>query len=149
MPTLTSPRTQKRPRLEIIPFIDIMFFLLATFMMVSINMIMNKGIDVNLPSASSATEQKDNPDHLTISISREGLLYLGKETVSAEELLVRMRSFKREKPEGRMILQADGEAPFRMVMKVMDEARLNGLKKFFIRTRQHESGTEAPLKQEA
>ena len=60
MPSLPSPRGKTRPRLEIIPFIDIMFFLLATFMMVSLSMIKNEGLPVKLPQAATATPQNRN-----------------------------------------------------------------------------------------
>ena len=51
----------KRARIEIIPLIDIIFFLLATFVMVSLSMVKNKGVPVVLPTASTATAQ-DLPD---------------------------------------------------------------------------------------
>jgi biopolymer transport protein ExbD len=48
---LSSPVPHKRARIEIIPLIDIMFFLLASFMMVSLSQTHMKGIRVNLPAA--------------------------------------------------------------------------------------------------
>jgi biopolymer transport protein ExbD len=53
MTIIPSPRGQKRARIEIIPLIDIMFFLLATFVMVSLSMVKNQGIPVRLPSAAT------------------------------------------------------------------------------------------------
>ncbi len=50
---IPSPRAARKARIEIIPLIDIIFFLLATFVMMSLSMIKNRGIPVNLPVASS------------------------------------------------------------------------------------------------
>jgi biopolymer transport protein ExbD len=55
----SSPVPIKRARIEIIPLIDIMFFLLAACMLVSLTMINMKGIDVNLPTATSAQLNSD------------------------------------------------------------------------------------------
>jgi hypothetical protein len=53
-----SPRSGKKARIEIIPLIDIVFFLLATFVMVSMAMIKNQGVSVNLPVASTSAPQE-------------------------------------------------------------------------------------------
>ena len=55
---ITSPVSRKKARIEIIPLIDIMFFLLATFVMVSMSMVKNQGIAVNLPKASTSAAQQ-------------------------------------------------------------------------------------------
>lgn len=52
---LPLPNIRRRPRIEIIPLIDIIFFLLATFVMVSLSMVRNQGLNVNLPRASRET----------------------------------------------------------------------------------------------
>ena len=54
--------SRKRARIEIIPLIDIIFFLLATFIMVSLSMTKNQGVQVALPTASSATSLGDQSE---------------------------------------------------------------------------------------
>jgi Biopolymer transport protein len=56
---VTSPVPHKKARIEIIPLIDIMFFLLASFMMVSLSQVHMKGMKVNLPSGSSGETQQN------------------------------------------------------------------------------------------
>ena len=73
---------RKRARIEIIPLIDIMFFLLATFVVVSLSMIRNEGITVRLPSAKSAT-QVERSASITVSISEAGEIYLDKARTAA------------------------------------------------------------------
>ena len=72
---------RKRARIEIIPLIDIMFFLLATFVVVSLSMIRNEGITVRLPTAQSAT-QEERSASITVSISEAGEIYLDKDKVA-------------------------------------------------------------------
>ena len=53
-----SPVRRKKARIEIIPLIDVMFFLLASFMMVSLQMIRLQSMKMNLPTATKSTGDK-------------------------------------------------------------------------------------------
>jgi len=82
---LHSPLPEKKTRLEIIPLIDVMFFLLASFMMVSLTMTKQQTIKVDLPVASSA--QSDlKPDMLNLAVDAKGDLYSNKTPVTLPQL---------------------------------------------------------------
>src|SRR4051812_41470722 len=93
MTIIPSPRSHKRARIEIIPLIDIMFFLLATFVMVSLSMVKNQGISVRLPAAGTGGAE-DRKDSATVSVSAGGQLYLDKAEVTLEELRARLQAQK-------------------------------------------------------
>lgn len=135
MATLSSPRAKIRPRLEIIPFIDIMFFLLATFMMVSLSMVQNEGIDLQLPAANTSVPTNDPPQRTTISLAEDGGIYWEKVALSKEELSAKMAAIKKTAPETKIILQGDFSCDFGKVVEVFDLARSHGLTKLIIRTR--------------
>ena len=78
MPAIPSPRAGRRPRLEIIPFIDIMFFLLATFMMVSLSMIDIQGIDLNLPAQVPQNHKTKTTRHRRCPLPRAVSCFLTK-----------------------------------------------------------------------
>jgi len=123
-----------RPRLEIIPFIDIMFFLLATFMMVSLTMVQNEGLDLDLPAARTSTP--NHPDErLTISVAEDGSVYVDKTQVSSTELSARMAELKKSAPETKIVLQGDYACDYGKVVEVFDLARSHGLTKLVIRTK--------------
>ena len=107
MPAIPSPRAGRRPRLEIIPFIDIMFFLLATFMMVSLSMIDIQGIDLNLPGANSAKPQDQNDHTQTVSVAKSGELFLNKEPITLSNLQERFSQLITGDPETRLVVQGD------------------------------------------
>jgi biopolymer transport protein ExbD len=134
MAALPSPRDGRKPRLEIIPFIDIMFFLLATFMMVSLSMIDNQGVELNLPGAASAKAQ-DQIDHAqTVSVAKTGELFLNKEPITLPTLQEKFSQLLAEKPETRLVLQGDYDCPYGRVVEVFDSARMRGMTKSVIRT---------------
>jgi biopolymer transport protein ExbD len=82
---LGTPIRRKHSRIEIIPLIDIMFFLLASFMMVSLSMDRTQNIKVNLPSATEA-QHDFKPDMLNIAVDKNGKVWFQKEPISLVEL---------------------------------------------------------------
>src|SRR5882724_2655434 len=82
---LGSPVKRKHSRIEIIPLIDIMFFLLASFMMVSLQMDQTQNIQVNLPAAPDAAHDF-KPDMLNIAVDKAGNTWLEKKQISLTEL---------------------------------------------------------------
>ena len=79
---LRSPIQPRKSRIVIIPLIDIMFFLLASFMMVSLQMSRTANIQVDLPSATQA-QQDYKPDMINIAVDKSGAIWLEKKEISA------------------------------------------------------------------
>ena len=88
-----SPSSRKRARIEIIPLIDIMFFLLATFLMVSLSMIKNQGVQVNLPAAATSAPQEQK-DFAIISITEQGDIFYNKEKIEPDQLRPYLESLR-------------------------------------------------------
>ncbi|HSY43385.1 MAG TPA: biopolymer transporter ExbD [Candidatus Acidoferrum sp.] len=82
---LRSPIPRRRSRIVIIPLIDIMFFLLASFMMVSLQMSKTQNIKVRLPSAMEA-QQDYKPNMVNIAVDKSGGVWLEKKQISLAEL---------------------------------------------------------------
>src|SRR5947207_14090609 len=80
-----SPLPHKKARIEIIPLIDIMFFLLASFMMASLTMIKLQSIKMDLPTATAASRDF-KPDILNIAVDKLGDVYVGKTQVNLVQL---------------------------------------------------------------
>jgi len=82
---ISSPIPRRRTRIVIIPLIDIMFFLLAAFMMVSLQMSRTENIKVNLPTASQA-RQDYKPDLINIAVDKSGAVWLEKKPITLPDL---------------------------------------------------------------
>jgi biopolymer transport protein ExbD len=134
MPQIQSPRHGRKPRIEIIPFIDIMFFLLATFMMVSLSLIDNQGIELTLPTASQATPQPDLAETIVISITKDGSVFRDREPVTLEALTTEFAAIKKGPSDPKIILQGDYECDYGKVVEVFDAARAQGLTRLILRT---------------
>src|SRR5271170_7592969 len=90
-------------RIEIIPLIDIMFFLLASFMLVSLSMVNLRSVKVNLPTATSATPQT-RKDFVDISIDKAGTAYLDKQPVSADQLRLELARMHEGDADQRIVI---------------------------------------------
>lgn len=127
----------KKARIEIIPLIDIIFFLLATFIMVSLSMTQNQGVSVALPSAGSAAslgDQQEMQKAVTLSVNEKGEVFYNKDKTTMAQLPVRLQNFKTTSKDPRVIINADAAANFKNVVAVLDEVRKVGIAKVGINT---------------
>ena len=106
---VASPIPHKKARIEIIPLIDIMFFLLASFMMVSLSQVHMKGIKVNLPSGQSG-ETQTKREYVSVSVDKDGHYFYDKDEVKDEELLNRLKMAHQSAPEAKVMEEDSGES---------------------------------------
>jgi len=78
---IRTPLPLRKTRLEIIPLIDIMFFLLASFMMVSLQMQIVRTLKANLPTATQASSNK-KPDLVNVFVNRGGQVSVDQKALS-------------------------------------------------------------------
>jgi len=133
----SSSGGRKRARIEIIPLIDIIFFLLATFIMVSLSMSKNQGVQVALPTASSAAslgDQSELDKAVTLSVNEKGEVYWNKEKITLAQLPLRLQTLKAGSKDPKVILNSDGSSAFKYVVAVLDEVRKIGIAKVGINT---------------
>jgi biopolymer transport protein ExbD len=127
----------KRARIEIVPLIDIMFFLLATFVMVSLSMTKNQGVQVALPTASTAAslgDQSELEKALTLSVDEKGEVFWNKEKITLAQLPMKLQTFKTTSKDPKVILNSAAGADFKHVVALLDEVRRIGIAKVGINT---------------
>lgn len=125
--------TRKKARIEIIPLIDIVFFLLATFVMVSMSMVKNQGISVNLPSAASG-EKRESGQYVTITVTDKGGVYINKELVPLADLKNKLQGMRQSEPDMKVIINGDEKADYGTAIRVLDDVRQLGIAKVGIQT---------------
>jgi len=133
------PSDQAEARIEIIPLIDIMFFLLASFMLVSLSMVNLKSLKLNLPTAVSATDEQKR-DFVDISVDKAGSAYLDKKPVDDNQLIAALTGLRRANPDVRIIISGDADARHGDVIHVLDLVRLAGIEKVAFEIRPQGSG---------
>jgi biopolymer transport protein ExbD len=125
---VSSPIPKKHARIEIIPLIDIMFFLLASFMMVSLSQVTMKGMKVNLPFGASG-ETQSKKDYISLSVDKDGLYYFDKEPIALEAIHGKLVQIYRTNPEAKVFIRGDAEAVHGNVTRMLDQIRASGFTK--------------------
>jgi biopolymer transport protein ExbD len=110
-----------------------MFFLLATFVMVSTSMIKNRGIAVNLPRAESGTSQ-ERKDFVSLSVASTGEYFLDKRKLSREELRGALESLKATNSDPHVFINGDEAASVGSLVGALDEVRKVGINKVALET---------------
>jgi biopolymer transport protein ExbD len=126
---VASPIPKKHARIEIIPLIDIMFFLLASFMMVSLSQTHMKGIRVNLPAPTAQPQNPLQKDYISIRVSAGNNVYFEADMVPSEEVLPRLYRLHQANPNIKVSLNAEEQALHGDVIAVLDHIRAAGITK--------------------
>ena len=136
----TGPGGVKRARIEIIPLIDVIFFLLATFVLFTLSLNKSQGLKVALPQ-SSTSEPRDPAGSVTITVTAEGTLAWDKDPITLDEFLLRLERYKMTEPNPRILINGDENAFFSQAIYVFDEVRKKGINKVLLETKIRPAGT--------
>ncbi len=125
---------KKTARIEIIPLIDVIFFLLATFILFTLSLNKSNGIKVDLPKSETA-EARDPAGSVTISVTSEGIIAWDQDTVTLDEFLNRLQAYKATESNPKVLINGDENAFFSQAVYVFDEVRKAGIQKVLIETK--------------
>lgn len=132
---LRRSRQSKRGRIEIIPMIDVMFFLLATFMLASLSLQNLHSLPINLPQGKSVPLQARNP--VTLTVTKNSAIMLDNTAVSLNTLASTLQPMLKTS-DGHIIVAADSAAPEGVVVQAMLQAQHAGAEHFMIAVKNNE-----------
>jgi biopolymer transport protein ExbD len=113
-----------RPRVEVIPMIDIMMFLLVFFVVISLNMIAGAGVQMEIPG--SKTTQQLKASTITVGVTKDGKVVVAGKPLNPDQLKARLNALKKDGPVD-VVLAGDKEVPLQMLLGVMDTIRGSGI----------------------
>lgn len=125
---LRKSREFKKGRIEIIPMIDVMFFLLATFMLASLSMQNLNALAVNLPQGKA--ERLSTPSPVTLTLTRDSQIQINKTPVTLATLATVLKPLLTADAD--VIVNADNATPQGLVVQAMLQARTAGAQHFLI-----------------
>jgi biopolymer transport protein ExbD len=123
-----SPWPEKRARIEIIPLIDIMFFLLAAFMLASLSMMRLQSLKMNLPSATIA-KANTKPDMVKLMVDKSGNISIEKQNYSYVDVQHYLSERVRTNSALPVFISADHDATHEMVIHILDMVKGAGIEK--------------------
>lgn len=129
---LRDIRNRKTPELNIIPMIDIMFFLLVFFMLSTMYMIDLKTIPVKLPKAASAAT--DTSTTFAVSMKSDGSIYLGDTLTDMNALIMQASMEQKNNPNFAVVIRAERDIDYGKVITLIDKLKGAGITRFGLAT---------------
>lgn len=125
------PPTAK-PRIEMLPLIDVVFLLLVVFIYAMLSMTAHRGMPVRLPDSSTAVV--DRAEHLSITIDREGRVYVDHEAVPLAQLSHFLQRASDAGPSTQVMLFGDRDLAYQRLFGVLDQCRKAGIHRISLQT---------------
>ena len=140
---IRSPLPRKRTRLEIIPLIDIMFFLLASFMMVSLQMQKVRALKASLPTATLATSNA-KPDIINLNVEKDGQVSLEDKPVSFPELFTTLTNRYAANSNVPVYITGNRAATHGEIVYVLDFVKRAGIQRVAIAVKTDSADKNSP-----
>jgi biopolymer transport protein ExbD len=115
----------RKPRIEILPLIDIVFLLLVFFIYAMLSMAVHRGLPVNLPV--SRTAEIDKRLIVSVTLKADGTIYVDKQPVELEDLIERLKAAIKAAQEPGVLLFADRTISYQNLFEVLDLIRQAGI----------------------
>jgi biopolymer transport protein ExbD len=114
---------KKKARIEIIPLIDVVFFLLATFVLFTLSLSRIQSIPVTLPVAAPPSNVPPDPDMVTLQVSDAGTFFWNHEPITESEIAPRLISLKSRVADPKVLVTGDNRGKFGPTVFVLDQIR--------------------------
>ena len=132
MMQLRNLRTTNKPKLIIIPMIDIIFFLLVFFMMSMLSMVVQKSVPINLPS--SQTAKVDMQKKVPITVTADGSIYIDQTKTTIEGMIKYLQIEQSKGSEMTVVLRGDKAAQYGTFVQVLDTLKQMNITKIAVAT---------------
>jgi biopolymer transport protein ExbD len=117
----------KRPRIEMLPLIDIVFLVLVFFIYAMLSMAVHRGVPVVLPVSSTA--QIDQKTILAVTIQSDGAVFVNEERVLLKDLTGKLQEMADSIPDPGVLLFAESTLPYQTLFSVLDQIRMAGIQR--------------------
>ena len=131
---------KKKARIEIIPLIDVIFFLLAPFVLFPLSLQRIQSLPLQLPVAQPPRNAPKDDDLVTLQVSDAGTYFWNREPISTNELEGQLRTYKARVQEPRILVSGDTRGPFGAAVCALDLIRKVGIEQMSIETRPTDTG---------
>jgi biopolymer transport protein ExbD len=133
-PKSNSNEPYKKAVINVIPLIDVIFFLLATFVLFTLSLNKIQSVPINLPKATPAPQTDDEDTSVTLQVSDGGNLYWNKEIITMSEVRPRLQDYKDRESNPRVLIATDDNALYGDTIAVLDEVRQVGIEQVSFET---------------
>ena len=121
------------------PLIDLTFLLLIIFMITT--PLLEYGLDVSPPESTNTISISEDDNNKIVTLNEVGKIVFNKRTLNNEELILELQAMQKIDPKVNVLLRADGDRPYKEVIKVMDAIKSAGIKNISLITQAETNGS--------
>ncbi len=118
--------TAKLPEINLIPMLNVMMGILAFFVMITMTLTAQQSVDIQLPNPDSADPSQNAPDPVIVELNPQGQTVINDQTLSQAQLTQQIQLYLSQNPQGFVILKADRQLPYELVVQQLQEMRQIG-----------------------
>ncbi len=130
----------KKARIEIIPLIDVVFFLLATFVLFTLSLNKIESIPLNLPKATPPDPTRPPEEPTIIQVSDADSVFWNREPISMNEVTPRLLQLTQQTTTPKVLVSGDDRAKYGALVQVLDKVRESGIEQVSVETAYRPSG---------
>jgi biopolymer transport protein ExbD len=119
-------KSSQLPEVNLVPMLDVLMVVLTFFIIVSMTLTTQQGVEVQLPSAEPPAENEAPPKVALIKLNTEGQILFNEQPAQKTALPMQVKAFLQENPEGVVVLQPDQKLPYDQVVELLSELKQAG-----------------------
>lgn len=116
----------RTPVLNLVPMLDVLMTVLTFFIVVSMTLTLQKGVDIDLPSKDNVALPEDTPEPLVVELNAQGGLVVQAKPLESSQLTLLLQTYLKTNPKGAVILQANQQLPYEQVVQLLTEMKAVG-----------------------
>lgn len=119
-------RGSQIPDVNLVPMLDVLMVVLTFFIIVSMTLTMQQGVEVQLPSQEPAAPDTAEPKVAIVKLNAEGQLLFENQPTESATLNGQVKAFLQANPKGAVVLQADEKLPYETVIQLLGQMKESG-----------------------
>ena len=127
---------KKKARIEIVPMIDVMMFLLVFFVLISVNVIPALGVKTQLPESRQATSIRTPAKQVLVTLGAGGRIALNGQDINLGSLAAGVRQIAADAGRIAVVINSDRGAEVQLLIDVMDHLKGQGFESVSVATRE-------------
>lgn len=116
-------RQRSAPTINLVPMLDVLMTVLTFFIITSMLLTTQQGVNVQLPSNEVSAAQQNQPEPLIVDFKEQDQFLLGNQLISKEQLFEQVKVYLEQNTQGVVLLKADSQLPYEQVIQLLGEMR--------------------------
>lgn len=125
-------RQRSAPTINLVPMLDVLMTVLTFFIITSMLLTTQQGVNVQLPSNEVSAAQQNQPEPLIVDFKEQDQFLLGNQLISKEQLFEQVKVYLEQNTQGVVLLKADSQLPYEQVIQLLGEMRNIGGDRVFL-----------------